>query len=217
MGKLGLHRFGTRFTRLGRLCAYLLRDPRLLGLRRIPGLLTILEGYLLNSLARRVVEGDHVVEIGSYKGKSTRFLLAALVRKKESKLFAVDTWKQKIIDQRETPYDEFRKNTREFRTRLVTVNGESTSASVLSEIRKIEPIGMIFVDGDHSYENVRQEISDYLPLLKEDGFICFHDYTNPCGVKQAVDEAEALGILSIVIIVDSTCVAKKQPASQGLD
>lgn len=37
----------------------------------------------------------------------------------------------------------------------------------------------IFVDGDHSYEGVRQDIIDYFPLLAPGGIMMFHDYLPP--------------------------------------
>lgn len=36
--------------------------------------------------------------------------------------------------------------------------------------------GLIFVDGDHSYEGVRQDIIDYYQLLAPGGIMLFHDY-----------------------------------------
>ncbi len=37
----------------------------------------------------------------------------------------------------------------------------------------------IFVDGDHTYEGVRQDILDYYPLLAPGGIIMFHDFLPP--------------------------------------
>jgi predicted O-methyltransferase YrrM len=37
----------------------------------------------------------------------------------------------------------------------------------------------IFIDGDHSYKGVRQDIIDYFPLLAPGGIIVFHDYLPP--------------------------------------
>lgn len=37
----------------------------------------------------------------------------------------------------------------------------------------------IFVDGDHSYEGVRQDILNYFPLLAPGGIMIFHDYLPP--------------------------------------
>lgn len=36
--------------------------------------------------------------------------------------------------------------------------------------------GFIFVDGDHTYEGIKQDILNYYPLLKPGGIIAFHDF-----------------------------------------
>jgi len=52
---------------------------------------------------------------------------------------------------------------------------------------------LIFVDGDHSYEGCRSDISLYTPKLKKDGWMLVHDYhrggggTFP-GIRKAVIE-----------------------------
>jgi Methyltransferase domain len=37
----------------------------------------------------------------------------------------------------------------------------------------------IFVDGDHTYEGVKQDILNYYPLLAPGGIMFFHDYLPP--------------------------------------
>jgi cephalosporin hydroxylase/tetratricopeptide (TPR) repeat protein len=39
--------------------------------------------------------------------------------------------------------------------------------------------GIIFVDGDHRYQGVRQDILDYYPLLAPGGIMLFHDFLPP--------------------------------------
>lgn len=34
---------------------------------------------------------------------------------------------------------------------------------------------MLFIDGDHSYEAVSRDAKDWIPLLKEGGYVIFHD------------------------------------------
>lgn len=47
----------------------------------------------------------------------------------------------------------------------------------------------VFIDGDHSYEGVKEDIGLWLPKVKTGGYLCGHDYDSRPGVKQAVDEA----------------------------
>jgi len=58
-----------------------------------------------------------------------------------------------------------------------------------------EPVHLVFVDGDHSYNGVKGDIDNWSPRVVAGGLMVFHDY-NPqpkdaerlAGVKQAIDE-----------------------------
>jgi len=51
-------------------------------------------------------------------------------------------------------------------------------------------LDFIYIDGDHSYTGVKDDIRVWLPKVKRNGVLGGHDYTNLSvpGVKQAVDE-----------------------------
>jgi len=38
-----------------------------------------------------------------------------------------------------------------------------------------EPIDYIFIDGDHNYEAVKKDMEDWLPHVKQGGYMSFHD------------------------------------------
>ena len=48
----------------------------------------------------------------------------------------------------------------------------------------------VYIDGNHSYEQVISDIKNYWPLIVNDGYLCGHDYCNPLteGVTRAVKE-----------------------------
>ena len=46
----------------------------------------------------------------------------------------------------------------------------------------------VFIDADHKYATVVADITSWCPTLKPGGLLCGHDFTNPCGVEQAVRE-----------------------------
>jgi hypothetical protein len=52
-------------------------------------------------------------------------------------------------------------------------------------------LDFVFIDGDHSYDGVKLDISLWLPKVKPGGWIGGHDYDHPKlpGVSKAVDEA----------------------------
>jgi predicted O-methyltransferase YrrM len=43
------------------------------------------------------------------------------------------------------------------------------------------PIDVLFIDGDHRYDAVKQDFEDWLPLVTPGGFIIFHDSCQPEG------------------------------------
>ncbi len=40
------------------------------------------------------------------------------------------------------------------------------------------PLGLVFIDGDHSYEAVKQDVSLWLPLIQSRGYLILHDSAN---------------------------------------
>jgi cephalosporin hydroxylase len=47
--------------------------------------------------------------------------------------------------------------------------------NVLSDILKEEKLDFLFIDGDHSYEGVKQDFKMYSPFVKKGGYVAFHD------------------------------------------
>lgn len=64
---------------------------------------------------------------------------------------------------------------------------------------KEEFFDLIYVDANHEYEQVKSDIINYLPLVKNGGFISGHDYGNDISVFGNVDETEMKRILNNVV------------------
>ena len=83
----------------------------------------------------------------------------------------------------------------------------------LGRILKEKEIDFLFIDGDHSYDGVKKDFSDYSGFVKKGGIIGFHDISvsklpeNVCGVvkfwneikmdykyKEIIDEKDEVGI-----------------------
>lgn len=127
--------------------------------------------WLFNN-AKRV---NSIVEIGSYKGRSTHALLSGC----EGTVWAVDPFKD--FNNNEDYYPEFWKNVGGFKN-LKVLKMKSEEATKQFEDKSID---MVFIDGGHTYEEVKQDIELWLPKTKK--IICGHDYQGD-DVKKAVDE-----------------------------
>lgn len=55
-----------------------------------------------------------------------------------------------------------------------------------------EKLDFLFIDGDHSYEGVRQDFEMYSPLVREGGMIGFHDIAAPPGGGPVIDSDGSL-------------------------
>lgn len=134
----------------------------------------------LYGTARRM---SSIVEIGSWKGRSTHALLSGC----PGTVYAVDHFKGTDSElegsHREAAtgdiFDQFMKNVGEFSNLVVMRMGSLEAAA------QIDRADMVFIDGDHSYESVKADIEAWLP--KADKLLCGHDYDYP-GVKRAVHE-----------------------------
>ncbi len=146
--------------------------------------LTDQEKYILLKLARKVPVGGIAVEIGSYLGSSSCFLSIGL-RKRSGRLYCVDTWHNEAMTEglRDT-YTEFSRNTAPFRDVIIPLRERSTNVSM--EFTKM--VSLLFLDGDHSYEAVRDDFYAWLPHCSDHAIIVLHDCGWAEGVQRVIAE-----------------------------
>ena len=60
----------------------------------------------------------------------------------------------------------------------LTANSHNLSSQYLKKLNEFSPYDLIFIDGDHSYEGVKQDFLLFKPLLKKSGVIALHDIKN---------------------------------------
>lgn len=61
------------------------------------------------------------------------------------------------------------------------IRNDSHKKETLTKVKNIlrgEKIDFLFIDGDHTYEGVKEDFKMYGPLVKTNGLIAFHDITN---------------------------------------
>lgn len=159
---------------------------------RVPGWMAEDE---LRWLATAALRARVVVEVGSWKGRSTR----ALADNCSGVVYTIDRWggacQHEDGSDHPVPlavYPEFQRWMRDhLRTgRVVALRGSSSEqlASLASSIGRVVDLG--FIDGDHRYREMQSDIGAMLALVRPGGTISGHDYTNPAwpGVARAVDE-----------------------------
>jgi hypothetical protein len=145
----------------------------------------------LKILSELAAMSESVVEIGCWKGRSTKVLLDNC----KGKVYAIDIWEGSPTDYSggiaflQDIYSEFLKNVGHY-THLFIDKRKSLDA-----VKDYDKIDMVFIDADHTYNAVKSDIEAWLPKCKK--FICGHDYDYP-DVKKAVNE-----IFNTVNIIDS--------------
>lgn len=126
---------------------------------------------------------SRIVEIGTWKGRSTSALAAS-----GNEVIAVDSWLGEpghepfygeLATARESVMNAARGNLARFPNVTLV---EGTSADVT-----VDNIGMLFVDGGHSKPAVRADLLNLVPRVIKGGIVCGHDWQLR-GVREAVLE-----------------------------
>lgn len=170
----------------------------------IPAELYTLEGLVpddvgetLYALAADVDPGLAIVEIGSYKGKSTSFLAAGARAGRGAPVFAVDPWDLGTVNGRFGFTESETRRTFDRQLRAVglrsTVIAKQGFSVDVAATWNGPPIGLLFVDGDHAAESVLADVAAWRPHLATRATVVFDDLDTPKnpGVRVAL---ETLGL-----------------------
>ena len=130
-----------------------------------------------------------LVEIGSYCGGSTVVLGQEAVRRNPSvKIYAIEPFSFQEPRYQYNYEEPFDRNVAEWGlTANVVKTKMRSNEAALGWSRKID---FLYVDGDHSYEAVSQDIQNFVPFVRAGGLFAFHDYkpVGKEGVRRAIDE-----------------------------
>lgn len=151
----------------------------------IEGYLRKNEGFNLGLLAAYGPGVGAVVEIGSFKGRSTGYLALGLQLEKRGKLVAIDHFLGSPEHQRGAEHEDrdiacigatypaFVKNmnTLGVMDDVIVLRMSSADAAPHWDA----PIRLLFIDGDHSYEQCRQDFENFEQYIEVGGVVCFHD------------------------------------------
>lgn len=149
------------------------------------------------------LEGDapHWVEVGVWRGDNARRVM--MQTPGGTRVTLVDPWR--VVDSPE--YREYA--TKDalasqldmdsyYREAIAKLKPWAKRARLLrmtsvdaAELCAGESFGLVFIDAEHTYDALRDDIAAWLPLVRDGGWIGGHDYGKDRfpGVTQAVDEA----------------------------
>jgi predicted O-methyltransferase YrrM len=131
-----------------------------------------------------------VLEIGSYQGRSTVWLLENILTDATASIDCVDTFEGSVEhtpEQKQGLLELFMHNTRSFGDKVRVHKGRSFD--VLHAFEPKETYDMIYVDGDHTASSVLEDAVLSLPLLKKGGIMIFDDY-EWTGMPRMVDRPQ---------------------------
>jgi predicted O-methyltransferase YrrM len=176
----------------------------------VDGFLGDEEAVLLCETAAKVTDGC-IVEIGSYRGKST-IMLALGAKEHGREVYAID------------PHADFYDGTGEgwqygthdrapFLQNILNAGVADTVRpvflpSLVAAVGWSDPIGFLWVDAAHDYDNAKADIDAWVDKVLPDGYIAFHDNWFP-GVSKAINELLAREGYAIVTTCQATTVIRK--------
>jgi predicted O-methyltransferase YrrM len=176
----------------------------------VPGWLTDEEGEALYELARRCTGRGVIVEIGSWKGKSTICLGLGSRAGDGVHIFAVD------------PHADYRFGDFKANVDRAGIADLVTPVPSLSQDAAggfAEPIELLFVDGSHVEADVRRDFDQWVPKVVDGGWVAFHDTTWTAGPRRIVGERvyRSRTFKDVQFVAGSTTVARKTSANTFAD
>ncbi len=109
-----------------------------------------------------------VLEIGTFSG-GTALVWAHLVDPNDGLVYSLDILRPK-------PKMVYKRHP--LRKRIIEIRGDSHSDETKNHVKSIlelSKLDFLFIDGDHTYEGVRDDFFSYSKLVKDGGWIAFHD------------------------------------------
>ena len=147
-------------------------------------------------LAKEASKCRSVVEVGSWRGRTTR----AICDNCPGEVFAVDTWRgseelvyemtfmQDLTGDSDWLFHEFCENLKDCQNLRLVRSNSLEAAEKFSAIGK--QFDMVFLDAAHDYESTKADILAWYPLVSPGGYLFGDDYSfEP--TRQAV--ADTLG------------------------
>lgn len=135
-------------------------------------------------------------EIGVYKGEFSEILC---LQNPDLKLYCIDPWETyesedpEFYAQDQKALDEFYQ---EAKTRLSKYNCQIIKKASMEAIKDFKPgsLDFVYIDANHSYKNMAEDIDGWSKIVRKDGIVSGHDYGHfkhkdrNLGTKKAINE-----------------------------
>lgn len=172
-------------------------------------------GMVLADFAAGVPADQEIVELGVFQGRTALIMAWGAQQGHGAHVTAIDPWDlpgnvydPPFTDADSRAWAEYRVNELGYTDRISLVNAFSHEVAAEWVIspdligRGNRPVGLLFVDGDHTKEGARLDIEAWAPHLAPGATIAVDDYHHPDwpGVAEAVDELVDEGVLEPVTI-----------------
>ena len=152
------------------------------------------EPYLKNGLQQFIQQLPNnciIVEVGSYAGHSAELFLNS---NKIKTLYCIDPWCNGYDDKDSASESDMIEVENSFDTLVLNkfdnvIKLKHTSKDAV-KLFEDESLDCVYIDANHQYEAVKEDILLWLPKVKKNGIISGHDYwiTNYASPKLAIDE-----------------------------
>jgi len=162
----------------------------------VEGMVSEEEAKLLYAVAEGCTQGC-IVEVGSYRGRSTVALAMGARDGSQPKVYAIDPHEpfEGILggqfgpEDRRAFFEAMLKTGAYSNVRLINLSSEVVAPGWK------EPIGVLWIDGDHRYEGVRRDFEAWAWSLTRDAIVMFDDATNTSlGPYRLIQELIATGM-----------------------
>lgn len=145
-----------------------------------------------------------VLEIGLFQGGTSYVWTRGL--ESTQHVVGVDqpVWNETVHRRRRELYSDFSED-----TRLDVVYGDSHAVGTYDQVEELidDDVDLLFVDGDHTYDGVKEDFRTYRRLLGDGGIVAFHDVR-----RHARDREEKRARLDRVDDLDEEHVSVGRPA-----
>lgn len=147
-----------------------------------------------------IPKGGLVVEVGSWKGRSS-YLLASICQERGARLICIDSFRG-LLAKDNARWDAYhgpdgsyaeaneksiirhiRENLKEF-----DVDIREGDSRELHKILADKSVDFLFLDGDHELPAIAQDLDNFWPKVKNGGIFCGHDYDKGNDLSKEVDK-----------------------------